>query len=89
MKIKLLTAILLLWGCVAFGGEVQDKVASFTLECIKNGNPMSDEEPEDLIKECKRTAFAIYCVVNWAGVPDCAYKKKAVVPKTCGGKDGN
>jgi hypothetical protein len=35
--------------------------ASFTLECIKNANPSSDEEPEDWIRECEYMALNLYC----------------------------
>lgn len=34
--------------------------AKFILSCIKNGNPKSDEEPEDLVYECRRTANNIF-----------------------------
>jgi len=33
----------------------------FILECIKNGNPKSDEEPEDWIGICQRMAEDTYC----------------------------
>lgn len=35
--------------------------SDFILKCIKNANPMSDEEPEDYIRECKNTATDLYC----------------------------
>ena len=41
--------------------ESQDKRAVFISECIKNANPMSDEEPEDMIKGCTRAAENLYC----------------------------
>lgn len=41
-----------------------EKVASFTLECIKGANPKSDEEPEDWIHKCKTMAEGIYCEVK-------------------------
>lgn len=44
--------------------ESQDKRAKFTSECIKNANPMSDEEPEDMIAGCVRAAKEVYCF--WA-----------------------
>ena len=34
---------------------------SWVLECIKNGNPMSHEEPEDLVDACARTGYALHC----------------------------
>ena len=36
-------------------------IARFTTQCIKNGNPMSDEDPEDLVNMCRLTASKIYC----------------------------
>ena len=41
--------------------ESQEKRALFTSECIKNANPMSDEEPEDMILGCVKAAESIYC----------------------------
>jgi hypothetical protein len=38
-----------------------EKRASFVLECIKNGNPMSDEEPEDLVAECQNVSYSMFC----------------------------
>lgn len=38
-----------------------EKRAQFTLECIENANPKSDEEPEDWIMICKTMAEATYC----------------------------
>jgi len=35
--------------------------ANFILNCIKNANPKSDEEPEDWIEICKKMAETIYC----------------------------
>lgn len=45
----------------------------WVLECISNGNPMSDEEGEDLVKQCEISSRALfkdncelkaYCKVN-------------------------
>jgi hypothetical protein len=33
----------------------------FTLSCIANANPMSDEEPEDWIRQCNIVAKENYC----------------------------
>lgn len=41
--------------------ESQSRRAQFVLACVKNGNPMSDEEPEDLVSECRDTATEIFC----------------------------
>ncbi len=38
-----------------------DKMSAFVLECIKNANPKSDEEPEDWIKLCKYMSDGIHC----------------------------
>ena len=40
---------------------VKPSVANFTLQCIKNANPVSDEEPEDWIPLCKKMAIDIFC----------------------------
>ncbi len=32
----------------------------WTLECIKNGNPMSDEEGEDLVLQCEESAKSLF-----------------------------
>jgi hypothetical protein len=41
--------------------ETKKAVADFTLQCIKNANPISDEEPEDWILLCKRMAAETFC----------------------------
>jgi len=41
-----------------------EKVAVFTLSCIENANPKSDEEPEGWIGDCKAMAKDIYCTQN-------------------------
>jgi len=38
--------------------------AKFTLSCIANANPLSDEEPEDWIKECAKTSESLYCPIR-------------------------
>ena len=38
-----------------------DKRAEFTLSCISNANPKSDEEPEDWIRLCQKMAIKNYC----------------------------
>lgn len=35
--------------------------ADFTLQCIENANPKSDEEPEDWILKCQTMATNLYC----------------------------
>lgn len=41
--------------------KAKEQVSSFTLACIKNANPSSDEEPEDWILLCKKMATDNYC----------------------------
>jgi len=36
----------------------------FILDCIKNANPKSDEEPEDWIYMCKNMSLDLYCTVS-------------------------
>lgn len=38
-----------------------DERARFIIECTKAGNPMSDEEGEDLVAECGTQAEYLYC----------------------------
>lgn len=35
--------------------------AKFIIECAKAANPMSDEEGEDLVKQCGQTSFELFC----------------------------
>jgi len=39
----------------------KEERASFILDCLKNANPKSDEEPEDWISLCEDMAEDIYC----------------------------
>lgn len=39
----------------------ENNVSEFTLQCIKNANPKSDEEPEDWIYMCKNMAVDTFC----------------------------
>lgn len=39
----------------------EDKIASFSLDCMKSANPKSDEEPEDWINQCMIMAKEAYC----------------------------
>ena len=41
--------------------ESSEKRADFILQCIKNANPKSDEEPEDWIQKCQRMAEETLC----------------------------
>ena len=56
--------------------------ASFTLQCINNANPKSDEEPEDWIRVCKDMAEETYCPMAMFRVySDCGgcAKRKIVI----------
>lgn len=65
----LLALITFLAGCerIVVTSEYQcnkdtlEQRASFTLDCIKNANPMSDEDPEDWIAVCEETSIRTYC----------------------------
>lgn len=41
--------------------ELRQKVADFVVNCAKAANPMSDEEGEDLVAECRRSGQAVLC----------------------------
>lgn len=45
--------------------EKIEETAEFILTCIKNGNPMSDEEGEDLVAQCDRTANDLFTEVSY------------------------
>lgn len=49
------------WKSKCVTTEDKDKQARFLLDCIKNGNPMSDEEPEDLVSQCEQTSENVVC----------------------------
>ena len=38
-----------------------DKRAEFIINCAKAANPMSDEEGEDLVIQCERTSYDLFC----------------------------
>lgn len=42
-----------------------DKAATFIVECAAAANPLSDEEGEDLVAECKYTARDLYGVFKF------------------------
>jgi len=39
----------------------KEKLADWTLRCIERGNPMSDEEGEDLVEQCEESGVRIVC----------------------------
>lgn len=54
--------------CLPDTGEQR---AAFVLECTAAGNPYSDEEGEDLVRQCDLTARTLFCdfvaVACWKG----------------------
>lgn len=68
--------------CVA-GKEQRD----FVISCIREGNPRSDEEVEDLVRQCEETSnrmFACYettCMKIWHG------EWTPVSPEMCSAKE--
>ena len=38
-----------------------DKRAKFIIDCAKAANPMSDEEGEDLVKQCDSSSRELFC----------------------------
>lgn len=80
MKYLLITlALLLFTGCNIGTQEKEIKrsisyslpkenipaLADFILTCAKNANPMSDEEGEDLVKQCEKTGNNLYQVRSY------------------------
>lgn len=41
-------------------GDVSTQEQSWVTVCIRDANPMSDEEPEDMIRQCARTAEGLF-----------------------------
>lgn len=73
--VVMVAALIMLTGCsdkdfestmeqIDCGPEVTEKIATFNLSCIVGANPMSDEEPEDWIRQCNRVARQTYCKLN-------------------------
>jgi hypothetical protein len=66
----------------------------FILDCIKNGNPYSDEEPEDWITECEEMAENLYCLdmtvrrsQEYNGSQWITFKKAIIAERIEGGRD--
>ena len=38
-----------------------EKRAKFIIDCARAANPMSDEEGEDLVKQCEKTSRNLFC----------------------------
>lgn len=51
--------------------DTMDARSKFILECIKNANPKSDEEPEDWIYMCKRMAVDTFCYDKQIKIKQC------------------
>lgn len=43
----------------------KDKIAKFIIDCAKAANPMSDEEGEDLVAECRKTGIQLFCEITF------------------------
>ena len=50
-----------LWLNICSTDEDKAKLSEFVLTCAKNANPLSDEEGEDLVKQCEKTGRRIIC----------------------------
>lgn len=46
--------------------DLMQQRADFVLQCANNANPRSDEEPEDMLRECDRIAGTTFCEWTWA-----------------------
>jgi hypothetical protein len=51
--------------CIPNGSHAGSR-AEFVLSCAENANPKSDEEPEDMLRECDRIARDTFCDHVWA-----------------------
>ena len=73
MRIFIVLLIVVLSGCskgdlrtheaedyICDSGSRSDR-SGFILSCIKNANPLSDEEPEDWIRQCQYMAEQTFC----------------------------
>jgi hypothetical protein len=55
------------------GADFRERAAAFILQCATAANPHSDEEGEDLVRQCEYTATRLYarttyyCVVHIPG----------------------
>lgn len=56
--------------------ESQALRRTFILDCIEKGNPHSDEEPEDLVSQCSKTAENVYCIYSNQFEAERHYKKR-------------
>lgn len=51
---------------ISYSCSDKDKLANSILECVKNANPQSDEEPEDWVSECSKRMKQVYCNLDSA-----------------------
>lgn len=49
------------WLKICSSDEDKIKLSEFVLTCAKNANPLSDEEGEDLVKQCETSGRQIIC----------------------------
>jgi hypothetical protein len=69
MKTALIIFLMAISSCEAKKPQVEPvpptacdpEMRDWILQCIKNANPYSDEEPEDNTKQCERTAIHLFC----------------------------
>ncbi len=69
IKLLSLVVVLVLMGCepnifkdnIVICPEDPTALAEFILVCAKNANPLSDEEGEDLVKECRFSGIKVFC----------------------------
>lgn len=55
------------WGYSKLICDVKNR-AKFIIDCAKAANPMSDEEGEDLVRQCEETSEHLFCKkVYWEG----------------------
>lgn len=101
----LLISVLLMMSCICAqdpelhykhecSPEQNEQIAAWVLKCIEVANPKADEEPEDWIYQCKRTAKQTLCNMQpfltyqpclsctWSTIP-CADIQEAWLKKFC------
>ena len=86
MKIRFLALLLFLISCKEImktfdtikicTKENSKDVSKFIIDCAFSANPKSDEEGEDLVKQCEETAKRMLCddyVVECEGIGNCDF----------------
>jgi len=46
--------------CYAMPDSLKSDYRSWLISCIEKGNPLSDEEPEDLVLQCEKTGIRAF-----------------------------